>query len=859
MRWEITRRRFFELTGGVAGFQAIHPIAQAALGELPRAACGAHLLATGPPITEPYLLLHGGNFEGNSVAESPDPLVRYRWSSPHAADDLQSYVLMPIGAYTETLASFRNLDSVSTPHASVIVEGPGSIRVDFGVESAAWLEFDSPDLSGSVEMSISEYLEPAIENVGPAHRIKTLAPRRYGNTFRLELNKELYEGVRFGWIHVRKFERPWRITAVRAVCQAKPANYNGRFSCSDEMLTRIWYTGAYGVKVNFCKDYFGAILMDRGDRFSWTGDAHPAQAAALVAFGNWDFIKQNLERTATTSNGIESYSLYWVLSLLDYYRHSGDTQTLQKYIDHASGLLEHGKSIYPNPYISFYGHDERLGACFEEPDRFETKSAYRMLFVRTCREFALSMHGIGRSDLSRRYQELATEKIKDLRTNERWFSPYGVHALADTVNTGLTTDAERSAIFAQEFSDRLNRLSYSPFNQYFILQAMARMNRYDEALVSIRDHWGGQIEYGGTAFFEVYTPSWNECLKKNGAVPNCQVGYTSLAHAWGGGVTAWLSHEVAGIKPTAPGFSKIDIAPNLGSTLSWVSGSIPTPRGPVSVHFDKRSGRGEVTVPKDSVARIGIPAAGRAIRKVIINRRVVWNGRFQAVDGVSGATAENNFLYLSDIQPGRHVLFVSYQGDTLPSSSQPLIYSINSATQDDTSSGNWGGVYGSDGYVLFDYDGVGKDRRELPSYVVTVEPSSRKHGTCLHAHIVNATDDRRAPASDRSNKPSRKLGQLYTAAPIACQETMTVDVTVIKGRKYRLALYFLDWDEQKRRQAIEVFDLETLKRMAPVQTVEDFSQGKYVIYPCDRSVRFRINQIRGKNAVLNAIFFDPAL
>ena len=35
-------------------------------------------------------------------------------------------------------------------------------------------------------------------------------------------------------------------------------------------------------------------------------------------------------------------------------------------------------------------------------------------------------------------------------------------------------------------------------------------------------------------------------------MPNCQVGYTSLAHPWGGGVTKWLSEEILGIKPTAP-------------------------------------------------------------------------------------------------------------------------------------------------------------------------------------------------------------------------------------------------------------------------------------------------------------------
>ena len=47
---------------------------------------------------------------------------------------------------------------------------------DFGVESAAWLEFESPDFSGAVEMSISEYNEPAIVNVGAQSPAKTKAP-----------------------------------------------------------------------------------------------------------------------------------------------------------------------------------------------------------------------------------------------------------------------------------------------------------------------------------------------------------------------------------------------------------------------------------------------------------------------------------------------------------------------------------------------------------------------------------------------------------------------------------------------------------------------------------------------------------
>jgi alpha-L-rhamnosidase len=202
---------------------------------------------------QPYPVLNGGAFDGPVVRESPDPLVGYRWKETNAEDTTQVYTLRPVSAVTDAIDAFVNLESATGATAAITVKGTGSIRLDFGVESAAWLEFDSPDLAGDVEMSISEYNQPAVVNNGPAHPVKTAVPVKHGNTYRLELNSELYEGVRFGWIHVRSFTTGWHITGVRLVCQTKPTNYSGSFSCSDAVLTKIWYTGAYGVKLNLTR------------------------------------------------------------------------------------------------------------------------------------------------------------------------------------------------------------------------------------------------------------------------------------------------------------------------------------------------------------------------------------------------------------------------------------------------------------------------------------------------------------------------------------------------------------------------------------------------------------------------------
>ena len=158
------------------------------------------------PKSSPYAYLNGGDFKGPNVPESPDPLMRYRWDNPKAGDELQVYYLRPVSVLAENRENFENLSSLTSHNPHVTINGTGSIMMDFGVESAAWLEFDSPDLTGTVRMSISEYNKPAIVNAGAQNRFKTKKPVKYGNTYRLELNTELYEGVRFGWIHIDFFD-----------------------------------------------------------------------------------------------------------------------------------------------------------------------------------------------------------------------------------------------------------------------------------------------------------------------------------------------------------------------------------------------------------------------------------------------------------------------------------------------------------------------------------------------------------------------------------------------------------------------------------------------------------------------------
>ena len=792
------------------------------------------------PISQPYPYVLEDKFSFEFEPDSPDPLINYKWDNPKQSDCLEIFLMRPYKLTTESPNSFINLDSAKQKDTDIVVRDIGTVMLDFKTEFAGWLEIDSPDFNGQITLGVSEYNKPAIvnNNLETKNYIKTAIPKKYHNTYRLELNDELYEGVRFGFINVVEINKPFHITAIRLVCQTKPVNYNGSFKSDNEMLNKIWYTAAYTVRVNLKKDYFAAILMDRGDRFSWTGDAYPAQAAALVAFANYDFILQNLHYTSTRGNSIESYELYWVFSLIDYYKHTGNKKGVRGLMDEAVKRLNHAYDVFgENPDLHYFGWDERLGAGFENPNTTDNQNAYKMLCIRAWKEFSDLLKEFD-TKLSEKYLKFAKEKTLELKSDTNLVDNFGLHTAADALNAGFVENCEIADIYNKHFKNRINRLSYSPFNQYFILQAMANTGNYDDAVATILDMYSGQIEYGGTTFFEVYRPQWNDVIGKNAPVPNGQVGYTSLAHPWGSGVLSWLSGEILGIKPDTAGFKTFTVKPNLGRHLKEVSGKMPTPYGSIQVSFNLNSGICSLTVPNGTVGKIGIPRAEKTILSVEIN-------------GVhtKSADEDDNFIYFENLQKGRYEFIVLYDGKQQPFIPLACKYDAKLKSKDFNTKGDWNVKYGSDGYLLCNYNSS-SDYCNLPYYIENI-----KFNLVRKVIWSDNTADNRALVVKNNGNTIRKAAAYTSQDGDNCGQSFTVDIVAPGNREYTVSLYFLDWDYGGRESEIDMYDGETLNLIAPAAVLNDYTGGVYITYEYNRSIRFRIHQIRGKNVALSGIFF----
>jgi hypothetical protein len=160
--------------------------------------------------------------------------------------------------------------------------------------------------------------------------------------------------------------------------------------------------------------------------------------------------------------------------------------------------------------------------------------------------------------------------------------------------------------------------------------------------------------------------------------------------------------------------------------------------------------------------------------------------------------------------------------------------------EDNTTQGNWKGVYGADGYNVID------DAQNYPAYAqVSVS------GQTLYTEPNASSADVRWLQKAANGSPDRNFSSWFSAT------NFTIDINLTDGREHRVTLYCLDWDENDgRSQKIEVLDADTNAVLA-TRDVDDFSLGRYLIWKLTGHVKIKVtnNGVAVSNAVINGLFF----
>ena len=143
----------------------------------------------------------------------------------------------------------------------------------------------------------------------------------------------------------------------------------------------------------------------------------------------------------------------------------------------------------------------------------------------------------------------------------------------------LVPEEEQAAFMRRVLDDRtLTQATY--YFRFYLFRAMTHAG-LDDAYLDQLAPWRQMLDLGLTTWAEEPDPTRSD------------------SHAWSAHPNFDLLTTVAGIRPAAPGFSRIRIEPHLG-TITSVKAAVPTPRGMVSVKYTRTGGAltAEITLPR---------------------------------------------------------------------------------------------------------------------------------------------------------------------------------------------------------------------------------------------------------------------
>jgi hypothetical protein len=418
------------------------------------------------------------------------------------------------------------------------------------------------------------------------------------------------------------------VTGARAEERTYPVSRCGTFRCSDERLDRLFSAGLLTTRLCMLDAY---VDCPSRERVMWTEMAVGTECGSY-GFGVTDLwrrglflLAQNTSRSGIVAGAVKgfapcdydpllvSYTMYYVLLVCDYYLHSGDRQaceslfpTLMKQLEiisrfHTADGLVNEKWPGWGTFLDWSAMDfGGVSSC---------NNAIYLLMYRRLAELA---RALGKSDTAHDLEDEAARIEKAYRRNF-WMEKEGLFVDAhydgrpSLVRSQLANVlAIRAGVVKEEEARRLMRRVVDPevllprtsgdfrlrpgFKPqtggivqigtpglgFYLAQALFDLGMDREALDYLRENWT-PIALNGT-FGEHFVADLN----------------TSYCHGWSAGPVVLVLKNILGVRPVAPGWKEVRIAPQPGG-LQWAEGTIPTPQGEIRASWKRVNEKMELT------------------------------------------------------------------------------------------------------------------------------------------------------------------------------------------------------------------------------------------------------------------------
>ena len=321
---------------------------------------------------------------------------------------------------------------------------------------------------------------------------------------------------------------------------------------TDEMLSKIDI-----VSTNTLKECMQTFFEDgpKRDRRLWIGDLRLEALTNYYTFNNLEIVRRCLYLFAagdfnalgflpsfvydtpyyhSGETFIEDYVLLYVVTVCDYYEHTGDNKVLDDLLPLCKAQLDSFRATLDENLITT--KQNGWFAFIDWCPGLEILTALQGVYLYTLDRFAGLLEKIGDEDY-KKYLSLLEEvrcsckkhlynEKKKIFINDADNNQLSVHSQVWMILGGVVDGEDAKEILLKTLADENAKQPCTPYMHHYVIEAMMKLGMKNEAVLYLKKYWGGMIELGADTFWEAYIPDEPDFSPYNDRMIN------SLCHAW---------------------------------------------------------------------------------------------------------------------------------------------------------------------------------------------------------------------------------------------------------------------------------------------------------------------------------------
>jgi len=415
----------------------------------------------------------------------------------------------------------------------------------------------------------------------------------------------------FRWIEIEGWNGELRPEHIRRQ-SAFSSNWDdgaAAFQSSDPVYNRIWDLCRYSIKAT---TFAGVYVDGDRERIPYEADAYLNQLSHYTTDNDIQMARDTYDHLMANATWPTEWASHMILMAHADWMHTGDTTWLAPRYEalksklllarsRADGLITSSAAHIRKGDLVDWPVTERDGFVFTPVNTVANAFYLRGLALMTDLARALG-HDVDAADYTRRertgraaFQEKLFDPTRGVYRDGEGTDHAAQHSNLFPLAFGLVPESERAQVTAFVVS---RGMACSVYAAQYLIEALfthGAANAAHALITASGDRsWKHMVESGTTITWE----AWDQKYKPN----------QDWNHAWGAAPANLFPYFILGAHAVTPGWSRATISPQPGP-LSEAKGKIPTPRGPIMIHWTNTSNfRLSLMLPAGISAQLNLPA-----------------------------------------------------------------------------------------------------------------------------------------------------------------------------------------------------------------------------------------------------------